>query len=520
MKIVTTEEMRDLESLCAKVGLTSDVLMEKAGAGVAVEVRKVLGQIGGRRVLILVGPGNNGGDGLVAARHLSEWGLDVRLYFGDRKPDSENTQMEVVRRLPFTLASDDVGFAHLAEEIAGADIVVDALFGTGMNRSILGYYHSMLKKLNEVRLGVPHPLLVAVDLPSGLNGDTGEIDEVTPYADVTLTLGCPKFGLFSFPGAARVGKLTVIDIGIPFSFTESLRSELLTPEWVRTSLPSRPGDANKGTFGALMVLAGSVSYPGAAYLACSGALRVGTGLVTLAVARSIQFAVAAKLTEATYLPLPEIQPEIQPGILQAEAAEVVRSALTGYNVLLAGCGLGQNSATVDVLRRLFLEGGTGLPSSVVIDADGLNFLSTERRWWDKLKMETVVTPHPGEMARLCGLTVAEVQKDRQGIARSKAEEWQKTVVLKGAYSIVATPDGRMAVSPFANAGLASAGTGDVLAGVIAGLLAQGLSPFRAACCGVYLHGEAGERVKQRIGDAGMLAGDLPGELPLVIKELR
>lgn len=516
MKIVTTEEMRDLESRCAKVGLTPDVLMEKAGAGVAVEVRKVLDQVGGRRVLILVGPGNNGGDGLVAARHLTEWGLDVRLYFGDRKPDSENTQSSMERGISFVMAPDDTGFARLADEIARADVVVDALFGTGMKRSIRGYYHSMLKKLNEVKLGVPRPLLVAVDLPSGLNGDTGEVDEVTPYADVTLTLGCPKFGLFAFPGAGRAGRRVVIDIGIPPDLMESLRTELLTPEWVRASLPSRPSDANKGTFGAVMVLAGSANYPGAAYLACSGALRVGTGLVTLAIARSLQLTVAAKLTEATYLPLPEIEP----GILQMEAAEVVRAALSGYGVLLVGCGLGQNSATADVLRRLFLEGGTGLPSSVVIDADGLNVLCGERRWWDKLRVETVVTPHPGEMARLCGLTVGEVQKDRPGMARSKAEEWQKTVVLKGAYSIVAAPDGRLAVSPFANAGLASAGTGDVLAGVIAGLLAQGLSPFAAACCGVYLHGEAGERVKQRIGDAGMLAGDLPGELPLVIKELR
>jgi NAD(P)H-hydrate epimerase len=404
----------------------------------------------------------------------------------------------------------------LQREIASADIVIDALFGTGMSRPIKGHYREMLERLGKIMAASSRPLIVALDLPSGLNGDTGAVDAVTPYADVTVTLGCPKFGLFSFPGADRVGRLVAVDIGIPSTFTESLSAELLSNEWVQAALPRRPRSANKGTFGRLMVVAGSINYIGAAYLACSGALRAGTGLVTLAAGSSLHPIMAAKLTEVTHLPLPESEP----GVIGPAAAEVLNRALPDYEALLLGCGLGRHPATADFVRLALLEGNRAQALPLLLDADGLNLLSEEPQWWHKLGKRVIVTPHPGEMARLTGISVSEIQQSRVTAARGGAREWRKVEVLKGAYTVIAGDEGCLALSPFANPGLASAGTGDVLAGNIAGLLAQGLSPFEAAACGAYLHGRAGEGVRDRMGDMGMTATDLLEELPKTIKGLR
>ena len=293
---------------------------------------------------------------------------------------------------------------------------------------------------------------------------------------------------------------------------------LITAEWVKSVLPKRPIEANKGTFGKVLVVAGSVNYTGAAYLACSGAIRVGAGLVTLATAASLQPILASKLTEVTYLPLPETSL----GIISSEAARMVERELNNYNVLLMGCGLGQHPATVNFIKSLLFGEAVRLPPTV-LDADALNALagpSDEGDWWRKLTDNAILTPHPGEMARLAGVSVEEVQSDRVGIAKKMAQKWHKTVVLKGAYTIIATPDGQARINNIANPGLATAGTGDVLSGVIAGLLAQGLASEDAAVCGVYLHAEAGEIVKEKLGDAGMIASDLLPVLPLAIKKLK
>jgi len=263
----------------------------------------------------------------------------------------------------------------------------------------------------------------------------------------------------------------------------------------------------------VLVVAGSINYIGAAYLACEGAVRSGSGVVTLAVARTLQPILAAKLTEVTYVPLPEAEP----GILGPPAVEPAQQALLRCDAVLVGCGLGQHPATGDFLKALIFD--AALPP-LVLDADGLNILSREPRWWQRIRTAAIVTPHPGEMARLVGSSVAAVQVDRFEAARRAASEWGKVVVLKGACTVIASPSGETLVSPFANPGLASAGTGDVLAGVIVGLLGQGLEPAQAAACGVYLHGLAGEMVRQELGDTGMLASDLLPALPRVIKNVR
>ncbi len=517
MKVVTAEEMRRIDRAAADTGITTDILMENAGRAVAEETRKLVGGVVGRRVLVLVGPGNNGGDGLVAGRYLADWGAEVVLYLcARRSPADRNLALAVERGLAVFEAWEDDNFKNLDSLLSVSEVVIDAVLGTGKTRALEGVLGEALDRLSKLKLVRPGATIVAVDVPSGLDADTGAVDPRCPAVDFTVTLGYPKVGLYNFPGAERAGRVIIVDIGIPAALAEGVKTELITAQWARSVLPVRRRDANKGTFGRVLVVAGSINYIGAAYLACMGAARVGAGLVTLAAPESLQPILAAKLTEVTYLPLPEKET----GVIGEKAAAIVTGHLPDYDVLLIGCGLGQKPSVVKFVRSLLLETSGRQRVPLVIDADGLNILSQVPEWWQKLGGGAILTPHPGEMARLSGTTIAEVQQRRLAIAREKAGEWQQVVVLKGAYTVVAAPDGRAKISQAANPGLASAGTGDVLSGAVAGLLAQGLTLFDAAACGVYLHGEAGEVVREELGDAGMLAGDLLPVLPRVIKRLK
>jgi hydroxyethylthiazole kinase-like uncharacterized protein yjeF len=518
LKLVTSEQMRILEQRSAETGVSVDMLMENAGLAVADEIRKLRGgSVAGCPILILVGPGNNGGDGLVAARHLYDWDAEVSLYFYKRRTEGDkNFKLLQERGLSYTDAESDKAFVYLGDALSSSEIVVDALFGTGKLRPLQGAIKEVLERVRRFREGCPNLTVVSVDLPSGLDADTGAVDEACLFADVTITLAYPKLGLFSFPGAERVGRVIVAPIGIKPKLADDITTALITPEWVKSVLPRRPLNANKGSFGKVIVAAGSINYIGAAYLACAAATRVGTGLVTLATGRSLQPVLAAKLTEVTYAPLPEAEPNI----IGAEAAPLFVEQLREYDVLLMGCGLGQHPSTQEFIRQSLFSLSPIMPRGVVLDADALNALAKTDKWWQKMKYPAVLTPHPGEMARLTGLSVTAIQADRLKVAQRMAAEWQKVVVLKGSFTVIAAPDGRAKLDPSANPGLASAGTGDVLSGAIAGLLAQGLPPFDAACCGVYLHSAAGEMVKQELGDAGMVASDLLPVLPKVIKKLK
>ena len=513
MKIVTSEQMRQIEQECAEIGLPTDALMENAGKAVAEEIWRILDTTDQQHILFLIGPGNNGGDGLVAARHLHDWGARVSLYLCSQRGNDSNLEMTQQRGLTCVDAANDKNLHKFDGLLSPASGVVDALFGTGKIRPLQGIFQQALDRVGSAKRKSPELRIIALDLPSGLNADTGAVDPACIYADNTITLGLPKPGLFNFPGAERAGKVTIADIGIPSHLTDSITTEIINKEWARAALPDRPLSANKGTFGKVLVVAGSINYIGAAYLAGSGAMRVGAGLVTLAIAASLQPILAAKLTEATYLPLPESQP----GTISPQAIELISQQLSDYDALLLGCGLGQSQSAVDFVGSLLAR--TDLPP-LVIDADALNILAKTPNWWQQLTNDAILTPHPGEMARLSGLYIEAIQSDRTGIAKKLASEWRKTIVLKGAYTVIATPEGQARVHPVANPGLASAGTGDVLTGAIAGLVAQGLPLFNAAALGVYLHGKAGEAVKDRLGDAGMIASDLLPELPLVIKQLK
>ena len=527
MKILTAAQMRRAEEKCAESGTSTATLMENAGRAVAATVRDRVGDPSGS-VLVVVGGGNNGGDGEVAARYLGNWGYVVTLYMVARRPAADrNLALAIEAGAALLESVHDTDLASLENELRSAVAVVDAVFGTGFvvgdrdahrSRPLGDDVARVLHKISEFKLSRPEMMLFAVDMPSGLDADTGAADPACLTVDESIVLGVPKPGLFNLPGAEKAGRLAIVDIGIPSAVVEESVAEMITADWVRHILPLRPLVSNKGTFGKVMVLAGSRNYVGAAWLACSGAMRVGAGLVTLAIPASLQPGVVSKLTEATYLPLPEPDSE-KTG---EDAAGMVRDALEGYDTLLVGPGLGRSEATATLVRSLLFE--HGLPHShCVIDADALNILaesglSTET--WRSLGDDAILTPHPGEMGRLLGKSVKSIQEDRLNTARQTASMWNKTVILKGAYSVVASPDGRMAVSPFANPVLASAGTGDVLAGAVAGFLAQGLPTFEAALAAVYIHGAAGENVRLALGDAGALAGDLLPVIPVVIHDTK
>jgi NAD(P)H-hydrate epimerase len=552
VKIITVEKSRFLEKKANEGGLSFEEMMENAGRATALAIRRRIGAQG-KRVLMLVGPGNNGGDGLVAAHYLWEMGARVTCYLWKRNVDDDpNFRRAKDDRLPMLWAEDDDSFEALRGLLTGADAVVDALLGVGVDRPISGALKELLDVVRQTvsqqgapaqladtvpsQPPAPVPLIVAVDCPSGLNCDTGALDPAAVPADLTVTFAYPKLGLLLFPGAEAVGHIVVADIGIPPELADDVALEMATPEQIQAWLPARPRSAHKGTFGSALIVAGSVNYVGAASLSGTGATRVGTGLVTVALPMPIQPAVAAKLTEATYLLLPHDM-----GVVSTGAVPVLRKSLADYDALLLGPGLTQEKETVSFIHTFMgLEhaerrGHIGFVSSggseqketldlppLVIDADGLNALAAAEEWWKVLPPGTILTPHPGEMARLMGddATASDVQADRHRLAQRMAARWNAVVVLKGAFTVVADPDGRVVILPFANPALATAGSGDVLSGTIVGLRAQGMEAFEAAVAGAYLHGLAGELARSDLGDMGVVAGDLPPRLPQALRGVR
>lgn len=516
MKIVNTRQMRCIENRSREAGVGDSALMENAGLAVAEYVRNHLGEVRGVSIIVLIGPGNNGGDGLVTALHLRKWGGIVTTYVCQANRDKD-PKIAILEKMGVRMlfASRDKEFAGLRCTLMSTQIVIDAILGTGRSRSITGVLRNVLIELSFARERRSGLQVVALDVPTGLDANTGLVDPLCPVVDVTVALGYPKVGLYELPGAKHAGHVRVVDIGVPPGLADDINIDLMTPEFAHAILPSRPLYAHKGTFGRALVVAGSSNYVGAAYLASSAAFRSGAGLVTLAIPRSLQMAVASKVLEPTYIPLPESSP----GVLSDDAHKLILENLSGYDALLVGCGLGQAPATQRMLERILLSGITLPP--VVVDADGLNFLSGYQSpgWWERMRIQGIVTPHSGEMARLTLNSVDLIQTDRIGGSIDAAVKWGKVVVLKGAHTVVAYPDGRAMLSPFVNPGMATAGTGDVLSGIIVGLLAQKLSLGNAAALGVYLHGMSGEWLRDELGETGMIASDLLGPLPRIIKKL-
>jgi hydroxyethylthiazole kinase-like uncharacterized protein yjeF len=508
MHVVTVAEMRELEAQAEKqYGLSSHILMENAGKSAAEILAQYIRQehsIEGLNVLFLIGPGNNGGDGLVVARYLQQWGAHVSLYRWKERDLIVHGREIPVWEMETTLSAS----------LLSAEYIIDAILGTGHSRPLPDDLRALLGRVRQQRENRPSLRVVAIDLPTGLNSDTGEIDPGTIPADITITLACPKQGFFFFPGRAYIGELFVGDIGLPPEMEQNLKTDMLTGPLVETLLPQRPLESNKGTYGKVMLFCGSPPYPGSAYLAGSAAGRIGAGLVTLAVTEQMLPIYASSFHEATFALLPEEQAG------SIERANSLLKHLEGYRALLLGPGLGQSSyireVILQVLEHLRAISDDKRPQ-LIVDADGLNNLSALENWWSLLPSGTVITPHPGEMGRLChGLKVSGGNIDRLELARNKAKEWQVILVLKGACTIVTEPEGRTRLNWLANPALATAGTGDVLAGMVAGLLAQKVSPFDAASTAVYLHTAAAELVSADLGHTGLLASDLLPQIPRAI----
>ncbi|HWN45175.1 MAG TPA: NAD(P)H-hydrate dehydratase [Thermoanaerobaculia bacterium] len=505
MRILSAEAMREVDrSAIEELGIPSLVLMENAAIGVVDAIGEIYEEA--ESAAIFCGPGNNGGDGLAIARHLAVRGYEVQVFLvaGRRamRGDAE-VQLGICRRqgLAIQEVADEDGVVEALEEAREADLIVDALFGTGLSKPLEGMFADLVQGLND--LPVP---TVSVDLPSGLNGSKSEPLGPHIEADLTVTFAAPKIAHVFPPASESVGELVVTDLGIPPELVEEAEEEggalhLLVEEELSGLLPERAPGTHKGDYGHVLLVAGSPGKAGAAILAARAAVRSGAGLVTAAVPESILDVVDLGSIESMTLPLRSLDQVL-------EAAE-------GKSVLAMGPGLGQESETAQAIRRIALE--VQLP--LVLDADGINAFAGRAAELAGRSAETVLTPHPGELGRLLGISTAEVQGDRLAAARRAAVEAEAVVVLKGHRTLVATPGGEVHVNTTGNPGMASGGTGDVLTGLIAGLLAQGLGALDAARLGVYLHGLAGDLAAARTGEAALTAGDLLTYLPAAFMEM-
>ena len=505
MNVVTAAEMAALDQGAIQgLGLPGAVLMETAGRALAYSVARL--QPSARRILVVCGPGNNGGDGFVAARTLLALGREATcLLVGrqDRLSGDAALHASAYAKAGGTLLEIPAaeGLPALAP---GVDLVVDALFGTGLRRPLEGLAAGVVEWIN--RSGFP---VAAADLPSGVCSDTGRVLGRAVRATFTVTMGLPKRGLFLHPGAELAGRLVVAEIGLaPLEASgPDLPGALLTESVARGLLPGRPPTAHKGSCGSVLLVGGSRQYPGAPALAAEAALRVGAGLVTLACPGEIRSLVAAWRREILTVPLASPQGCLVPGDL-----ELLLPLPDKVRALCLGPGLAGGEETREAVRQLLAR--TTLP--VVLDADALRAVAGRGR----LRPKVVLTPHPGEMSALTGVSPEELEADRVGWALRCAERYGAVVVMKGAPTVVADAEGRKYwINTSGGAMLAQGGTGDVLAGALAGFLAQGVEPARAACAAVYLHGKAGEACASQQGTRGILAGEVAGALPRVLQDL-
>jgi len=539
MKLVTVSQMKAIEKEADASGLTYDQMMENAGRGLADVIRDLPLEEDEREVFGLVGSGNNGGDTLVALSQLAADGWQARAYLVKRKEDALVKRFEDAGG-EVTLLDDDSNFESLTEFIQTASIVLDGVLGTGIKLPLKEDVADVLAHaLSSIEDADEPPFVIAVDCPSGVDCETGEAADETIPADLTVTMAAVKQGLLKLPAYELVGDLQVVDIGLPADLKSwsSVQTEVAEEEMVAALLPDRPLESHKGTFGTALIVAGSVNYTGAALLSGQAAYRVGAGLVTLAVPTPLHAALSGQFPEATWILLPH-----EVGVVSASAAEVLAKNLERATAMLVGPGFGMENTTKEFIENLLA--GKSMPKKasgrigfvheesekheeknnqlppMVFDADGLKLLASIKDWYKLLPEPAVLTPHPGEMSVLTGLSKEEIQQDRFGVASRFAKEWNHIVVLKGAFTLIASPDGRVTVIPVASPALAHAGTGDVLAGLIVGLRAQGLDAFDAAVAGAWIHAQAGLYAADDLGTtASVLASDVLNSVSDVLSDL-
>ena len=514
MEILTAKEMREIDRKAIEdYGIPGPVLMENAGIQTIIALEEKFHNVSQKRVAVFAGKGNNGGDGAVVARHLFNKGVKIEIFLfakkEDTSPDSKiNLNIAQKMGIPIHEIKRFVQLKSFKNQLIHSHIFIDALLGTGITPPVKGVLQSAIPFLNDLK-----KFTLSIDIPSGLSSDHGNVEGEVVRADMTVTFCRPKRCHLLYPAAEYVGKLKVIDISIPVKIVadENIKVHTIEKEDIRFLFKERKPASHKGTYGHLLIIGGSSGKGGAPAMAALSALRIGTGLVSLAVPQSVNASIEMNPLEVMSIPLPETKK----GCVDSAAKETLIESIKGKSALLIGPGIATQQETIELLLTIIPE----IKVSLVIDADGLNCLSGHLDVLKSLKSPVIITPHPGEMSRLTGKSVNEIQTDRIGIAQGFASEYEAIVVLKGASTVIAFPDGNTHINTTGNPGMATAGTGDVLAGIAAGLLAQKVSPEDALKAAVYLHGLAGDRVSEQKSQTSLIAGDLIEVIPSILKEL-
>ncbi|MFH1374009.1 MAG: NAD(P)H-hydrate dehydratase [bacterium] len=511
LKLVTSGQMRDIDSATIEGGIVpGPELMENAGRGIAENIlHNILSSSPSEKVAVFCGKGNNGGDGLVIARHLYQAEVEVTVYFlGPVDKLSTDARLNFDRAAGVGLNLVELTSPDILPDQLECEYIIDALFGTGFTGAPRGLVAEIIKYINHSRDA--GKIVVAVDMPSGLNADTGQHEGEVVNADYTFPLALPKYGLYVSPGRELTGQVTVIPIGIPDDVIDKfdLPVELITPELVNARLPHRKPDGHKGDFGKLLVLAGSTGLTGAAAMTAKSALRCGCGLVKVACPQTVLPTIASLAMEATLWPLPDVAGKGAPAL---RGLGEIRKLAAEHDVVIVGPGLGQHHETQELVRRFLLK----LDRPVIVDADGLNALAGHTDLLREMKVQPVLTPHPGEFRRLTGRMVPPESEihERIKVAIGAARDLHCVMVLKGSPTLVAEPNGTCYLNPTGNSGMATGGSGDVLSGAIGSFMAQGMSGLDAAVGGVYVHGLAGDFAAADLSQRCLIAGDLIDYLP-------
>lgn len=491
-------------------GIPGTVLMENAGIQTVIALEKKFHNISQKKVAVFAGKGNNGGDGAVVARHLHNKGIKVDIFLfakkEDTSPDSK-INMNIAQKIGVTI-HELKNFDHLKSfktQLIHSHIFIDALLGTGITPPVKGILQSAIPFLNDL-----NKFILSIDIPSGLNSDHGNVDGEVVRADMTVTFCRPKRCHFLYPAAEYVGELKVVDISIPDKIisAENIKVQTVDQKDILFLLNKRKPASHKGTYGHLLVIGGSTGKGGAAAMASLSALRIGTGLVSLAVPESLNASIETNLLEVMSIPLPETDQ----GSIDISGKDIIIKSLKNKSAVLIGPGISTYSKTVEFLLAVISE----IKVPLIIDADGLNCLSGHLDILKKSKESVIITPHPGEMSRLTGKPVNEVQADRIGIAQGFASDYNVYVILKGAGTIIANPKGDTFINTTGNPGMATAGTGDVLAGIVAGLVAQKIPASEASKAAVFIHGLAGDIVSQKKDQISLIATDIINEIPNIL----
>jgi len=514
MRVVRAFEIQEMDRLTIQeLGIPGAVLMENAARGASRIFLDHFAPPVNSHVVILCGRGNNGGDGYVMARYLHQAGLKITVVIlseSDKISGDALTNLEIIRNMGLEILEvpDTDRWVTFNQTVRDCDLIIDGILGTGLDSPVRGLYAEVMEEVNS--LDKP---IMAIDIPSGLNADTGQIMGAAIRADLTVTFGFPKLGQLVFPGADLIGRLVRIDIGIPDTITNQVPAafHMIEPDDFCDLFKNEKQDIHKGNRGHLLILAGSTGKTGAATLTALGALRAGAGLVTLGVPKSLNPILENKLTEAMTVPLPETGD----GSISLEADGIIKELMEGKTALAIGPGLSTNSETFGVVRDIVAS----CPLPMVIDADGINALSGELNVLANSKEKIILTPHPGEMGRLIGHTSGDIQHDRVGTVIHFVKEYGCYLVLKGARTLIGEPNGEIYINPTGNPALSIGGSGDVLTGLIGGFLARGWPVAKAAIAGVYLHGMAADLLAEYMGQAGILAGELLNVLPKLTSSL-